>query len=178
MKTPAEGDVKEIETTQSAYSSPVQLSLQIICSDNNLPDRTQLQYWANHCLSELDMTYDYPPQLTIRIVEIPESRDLNQQWRHQDHATNVLSFPLDMPPGVPASCLGDLILCADVIATEALTQHKPLLAHWAHMILHGILHLLGHDHIDATEAQIMEDLEIGMMQQLGYSNPYQDKDDQ
>jgi len=176
MNAVAELDEKQAERNKSARCQQVQLSLQIASADKNLPNESQLSHWANHCLSELDVRYAYPPQLTIRIVDKLESRELNQQWRTQDHATNVLSFPLDMPPGVPESCLGDLVLCAEVIATEAQTQHKPLLAHWAHMILHGVLHLLGYDHIDVAEAQIMEELEIRMMQQLGYSNPYQDKD--
>jgi probable rRNA maturation factor len=113
--------------------------------------------------------------LTIRIVGARESRRLNRDWRGKDKPTNVLSFPADPPassPQPPAIPLGDLAICAPVVSREAREQGKEARAHWAHMVIHGVLHLLGYDHENDRDARSMESIEIRILEQLGYSNPY------
>ncbi|MBL1274738.1 MAG: rRNA maturation RNase YbeY [Ectothiorhodospiraceae bacterium] len=115
--------------------------------------------------------------MTVRIVELDEIATLNQQYRQKTGATNVLSFPFERPPGLPADAceesLGDLVVCAAVVTQEAAAQQKPLEAHWAHMIMHGTLHLLGYDHLTDEEARQMETLEISVLSTFGYANPYE-----
>ena len=111
-------------------------------------------------------------ELSIRIVDHDEGRELNRQYRGRDYATNVLSFPADLPPGLRLPLLGDLILCAAVVAREAAEQHKPLRHHYAHMTVHGVLHLLGHDHLVEAEAERMEALERKALASLGIADPY------
>jgi probable rRNA maturation factor len=114
--------------------------------------------------------------LALRIVGAKEGRALNRHYRGKDYATNVLSFPADLPEGLPAGVrlplLGDLVLCAPVIAKEAREQKKPLAAHYAHMTVHGALHLLGWDHEDACDAECMEKLEREILADLGIDDPY------
>lgn len=112
-------------------------------------------------------------ELTLRLVDETESAHLNATYRHLKGATNVLSFPFEAPPGVPAPpLLGDLVICAPVVAREAAEQGKPLEAHWAHMVVHGTLHLLGYDHGDEQQALEMESLEIELLAGLGFPDPY------
>lgn len=111
-------------------------------------------------------------ELSIRIVASDEGRELNRHYRERDYATNVLSFPADLPPGLRLPLLGDLILCAPVVAREAAEQGKPLRHHYAHMTVHGVLHLLGHDHLVDTEAERMEALERKALAGLGIADPY------
>ena len=114
--------------------------------------------------------------LAIRLVDAPEGRNLNRHYRGKDYATNVLSFPADLPEGLPEGVrlplLGDLVLCAPVIAREAAEQGKPLAAHYAHLTVHGTLHLLGWDHADEVEAEAMEQLEREILAGLGIDDPY------
>ena len=116
--------------------------------------------------------------LAVRIVGSKEGRALNRHYRGKDYATNVLSFPADiadgvkLPKGVKLPLLGDLVLCAPVVAREAKEQKKPLAAHYAHMTVHGALHLLGWDHQDAREAECMEQLEREILAGLGIEDPY------
>lgn len=110
--------------------------------------------------------------LAIRIVDTKEGRSLNRHYRGKDTATNVLSFPAELPDGIELPLLGDLVLCAPVIAKEAREQGKPLTAHYAHMTVHGALHLLGWDHADDTEAECMEQLEREILADLGIDDPY------
>ena len=113
--------------------------------------------------------------IVVRIVDAEESRALNQQYRHKDAPTNVLSFPFEMPAGIAldeAPHLGDLVLCAPVIAAEAQQQHKSAAAHWTHMIVHGVLHLQGYDHHNDTTATTMENRERRILANLGYPDPY------
>ena len=134
-----------------------------------LPSEEQIRAWVSAVL-EGRMS---EAEVTIRIVDEVESEQLNQQYRHKQGPTNVLSFPFqsDVPMDIPL--LGDIVICAPVVVREALEQHKDLSSHWAHMILHGTLHLLGFDHISDTDADKMEQTEIQLMQQLGFSNPYE-----
>lgn len=111
-------------------------------------------------------------EVTIRIVGEAEGRQLNQTWRQRDYPTNVLSFPFDSPPGPDLPQLGDLVICAPVVLREALAQQKTPESHWAHLVIHGTLHLLGYDHQETAQAELMETLEINILTQLGYPNPY------
>ena len=112
-------------------------------------------------------------ELTVRIVSRDEIQQLNRTYRHQDKPTNVLSFPFECPPGMELPLLGDVVICAAVVEAEALEQGKPATAHWAHMVVHGVLHLLGYDHIDDAEADEMEGIEVEILAQLGIDNPYE-----
>lgn len=117
--------------------------------------------------------------LAIRLVDAKEGRALNRHYRGKDYATNVLSFPADLPEGLPEGVrlplLGDLVLCAPVVAREAREQGKPLAAHYAHLTVHGTLHLLGWDHADDVEAEAMEQLERAILAGLGIEDPYTDR---
>lgn len=110
----------------------------------------------------------------MRIVDEGEIAALNERWRSKRGATNVLSFPFDGDHSLAPGLLGDIVICAPVVRREAEEQHKSMEAHWAHMVVHGTLHLQGHDHINAEEAKEMETLEIRILQSLGYTNPYQE----
>ena len=134
-----------------------------------LPSDTQLRRWARAALADIGGNHE----LTVRIVDAPESADLNADYRHKQGPTNVLSFPFEAPPGVNSRLLGDLVLCADVVQREAREQGKSPQAHWAHMIVHGVLHLRGFDHLTMIEAQAMETLETEILACLGYTNPYE-----
>ncbi|GLQ93214.1 rRNA maturation RNase YbeY [Dyella acidisoli] len=111
-------------------------------------------------------------ELSIRIVGTREGRTLNRTYRDKDYATNVLSFPTDLPAGVRLPLLGDIAICAPVVRREATEQGKPAADHWAHLTVHGVLHLLGYDHIVEAEAVRMEALETRILKGLGISNPY------
>lgn len=113
-------------------------------------------------------------EVAIRIVDEAESAELNTTYRHKSGPTNVLSFPFEVPEGVPNTLLGDLVICAGVVEREAGEQGKPLEAHWAHMVVHGMLHLQGYDHIEDSEAEVMEAEEIAILSDLGFSNPYEE----
>ncbi|MDF1762730.1 MAG: rRNA maturation RNase YbeY [Oleibacter sp.] len=135
-----------------------------------LPTDEQLFLWANTAISSrCDFT---EPELTIRLVDEEESQALNNDYRDKDKPTNVLSFPFEAPAHVPLELLGDLVICVPVVEQEAQEQDKALEAHWAHMVIHGCLHLLGYDHIKDDEADIMEALERDLLASLGYSDPY------
>ena len=110
--------------------------------------------------------------LGVRIVGATEAASLNSRFRHKHYPTNVLSFPFEAPPGVRSELLGDLVICAPVVRREARAQGKPLRAHWAHMIVHGILHLRGYDHGNRQDAAAMENREIRILKDLGFTNPY------
>lgn len=107
-------------------------------------------------------------EITLRIVDAGEGRNLNRDWRGKDYATNVLSFPMQEP-----DYLGDIVICAEVVAREAAEQGKTARAHWAHMVVHGVLHLMGHDHIADDEAEKMEALERKLLSKLGFTDPYE-----
>lgn len=135
---------------------------------SSLPSDEQFETWVEAALQKRMNE----AELSLRIVDEDESQALNLQYRGKDKPTNVLSFPCELPEGVELPLLGDLVICAQVVAREALEQGKALHAHWAHMVVHGTLHLLGYDHIDDTEAEEMEAIEIQVLLELGYPNPY------
>ncbi|USH01791.1 rRNA maturation RNase YbeY [Grimontia kaedaensis] len=134
----------------------------------SLPTEQQFQHWFEQAVK----SFQEQAEVTIRLVDEFESQSLNRDYRGKDKPTNVLSFPFEAPPGVELDLLGDLIICRQVVEKEAEEQNKDLLAHWAHMVVHGSLHLLGYDHIDDEEAEEMESLEISIMNALGFDNPY------
>ncbi|WP_273381803.1 rRNA maturation RNase YbeY [Actinobacillus porcinus] len=141
-----------------------------IASENqsNLPTLEQFTLWATQAVRAESVE----PEMTIRIVDEAESHELNLTYRGKDRPTNVLSFPFECPEEVDLPLLGDLIICRQVVEREAEEQGKPLLAHWAHMVVHGSLHLLGYDHIEDDEAEEMESLETEIMTGLGFEDPY------
>ena len=133
-----------------------------------LPTEEQIVQWATAAVQpEGDEV-----EMTVRIVDEAESHDLNLTYRGKDRPTNVLSFPFECPDEVELPLLGDLVICHQVVEREAAEQEKPLMAHWAHMVVHGSLHLLGYDHIEDDEAEEMESLETQIMQGLGFDDPY------
>lgn len=147
----------------------ITLDLQIACQNQHLPSADDFQKWLDCAL----LPYNKPFELTIRLVDTQESQALNQQYRGKDKPTNVLSFPFEVPDGVELDLLGDLVICADIVEQEANEQHKTLNHHWAHMVIHGCLHLLGFDHITDDEAEEMEALEVKLLASLQIADPYQ-----
>ncbi len=111
-------------------------------------------------------------ELSIRVVDAKEGRMLNREYRGKDYATNVLSFPAELPPGMTLPLIGDLAICAPVVTREAAEQNKLVRDHWAHMTVHGVLHLLGYDHIEDADAEAMEALETRILAGLGIADPY------
>lgn len=145
------------------------LELQIASEAPGIPPRADFERWAGTALED-----EPRRELVIRIVDPAESQSLNRDYRGKDRPTNVLSFPFDAPPGVPSEHLGDLVICAPVVAREAAEQGKPLAHHWAHMVVHGVLHLRGYDHIDPAGAEIMEEKERGLLARFGIPDPYRE----
>ena len=151
--------------------------LQIACDDAPVPDKAEFRHWLELALSDKLSK----ASLSIRIVDAQESASLNRQYRGKDKPTNVLSFPSEhyQAHGLPAEIaaeiameLGDLVICAPIVITEASLQNKLVADHWAHLVIHGCLHLLGYDHIDNQEAEIMESMEIKLLARLDIANPY------
>lgn len=146
------------------------LDIQIATENTSLPSEQKFKQWVTlaigAAMSEVEMT--------IRLVEVEESQTLNRTYRGKDKPTNVLSFPFEAPPEVDLPLLGDLVICAAIVEQEAAEQNKQLDAHWAHMVIHGCLHLLGYDHIIDDEADEMESIETQLVEGLGFSNPYKE----
>lgn len=145
----------------------VELCLQNASAVQDIPDENEIRLWLQAALQLLPEAV-----LTIRVVDEDESAALNQQYRQKAGATNVLSFPADLPEEVELPLLGDLVICAPLVQSEARAQGKPEKAHWAHLVIHGTLHLLGYDHLEEAEAEEMESLESGLLKQLGFADPY------
>lgn len=146
------------------------------CEKNTyIPERSSFKTWVETGLSPLK----HPVEVCLRIVDKQEMQSLNHTYRKKDKPTNVLSFPSEIPETLFTTqelhYLGDIILCADIINEEALEQNKTQKAHWAHMVLHGLLHLQGYDHLTDEEALIMETLEIKLLKKLKLANPYEEK---
>ena len=133
-----------------------------------LPDVRQLQAWSRAAMQAPSGVVE----LTIRVVGEDESAQLNETYRGRSGPTNVLSFPFEVPDGVASALLGDLVICAPVVAREAAAQGKSVAAHWAHMVVHGCLHLQGYDHQTDADAEAMEALETRILASLGFSDPY------
>ena len=152
-------------------SKRLNLGVQYACNQSGLPSRPQIRTWVR---AALDVDGKRGGQITIRFVEPEEGQQLNRDYRGKDYATNVLSFPYEVEPVVA----GDLVICAAVVEREAAEQEKTLEAHYAHLIVHGILHLQGYDHeIGENEARLMEDKERTILAQLGFADPYRNDTD-
>lgn len=151
--------------------SPVDIDRQLASDAENLPSQAALERWVTAVLAR--HPDEQRTELTVRFVDEDESRTLNHTYRGKDSATNVLSFPFEGPPEVALPLLGDLIVCAPVVHLEAEQQAKALHDHYAHMVIHGTLHLMGYDHIEECEAEIMEALEGEILAALGIASPYQ-----
>ena len=152
-------------------SKRLNLGVQYACNQSGLPSRPQIRTWVR---AALDVDGKRGGQITIRFVEPEEGQSLNSDYRGKDYATNVLSFPYEVEPVVA----GDLVICATVVEREAAEQEKTLDAHYAHLIVHGILHLQGYDHeIGENEARLMEDKERTILAQLGFADPYRNDAD-
>lgn len=151
------------------------MSYQIDIENNSqsqrLPSTADFERWISTALATQSLE---EAEVSLYIVDEAEGQELNKQYRDRDYPTNVLSFPADIPEEVGVPLLGDLVVCAPVVEREAQEQGKSLEAHWAHMLIHGSLHLLGFDHIDDTEADEMEALETEIITGLGYPAPYQE----
>lgn len=152
------------------------IDIQLIADKTLVPKKSLLRKWAKTALNrKIDSA-----EVTIRIVDVDEMTELNSTYRHKQGPTNVLSFPFSAPEGIDfdVPLLGDIVICAPVVNREAQEQNKSQEAHWAHMIIHGIFHLLGYDHETDSDAEVMETLEIEIMQSLGFDNPYHLGEDQ
>lgn len=136
------------------------------------PNDDAIRHWVISTLSQLQTPLSPVLELSIRITDREDAARFNQTYRAKPHATNVLSFPADPPAETESGLLGDLVICAPLVQEEATEQQKSEEAHWAHLIIHGVLHLLGHDHQVAAEAEQMEALEIAVLNELGFPDPY------
>lgn len=152
----------------------IELDVQVNGDFEGIPTADQMRRWVDLTLSHqgFESNPELPIEMTVRIVGAEESQQLNAQYRDKNKPTNVLSFAYEGLDQIPLALLGDLVICAPIVLQEALEQNKPLSAHWAHLVIHGTLHLLGHDHIDDIEAEIMEALEVEILAQLGFPDPY------
>ncbi len=149
----------------------MEINLDVQREVDGLPNDDELLKWVTETLVFENHS---DTELTIRFVDEKESADLNEQYRHKSGSTNILSFPFETPAEVELDLLGDLVICTDVVKKQAAEQKKDELAHWAHMVVHGTLHLLGYDHLTDAEADVMEDKEIKILSQLGYTDPYRE----
>lgn len=157
----------------------IRLDIQNACTEPLPVSNEQLQTWVNTALKP----HKTKAELTIRFVDADEIHALNATYRKQDKPTNVLAFPASVPDAVQSALaleyplLGDVIICPTVLESESRTWHTPLVAHYAHITIHGVLHLLGYDHIDAHDAAIMQALEIEALASLAFENPYLSSED-
>lgn len=148
-----------------------------LCNDaaiKNIPKKAQFQTWVNQVTSA--MREKIPANcnaLNINIVDKTESADLNKNFRQKEGPTNILSFTYPVVPGVQQTLLGDLVICAEIVMSEAIAQQISEEAHWAHLTVHGMLHLLGYDHVNPDDAAVMEPIEINILAKLGFKNPYE-----
>lgn len=147
----------------------IDMCIENVSRCKNIPDESAIHQWVTTALSG----HKHPMELNIRIIDEDESAALNHQYRKKNNPTNVLSFPANLPESLKLPLLGDLAVCAQVIEREAREQNKALYAHWAHIIIHGSLHLIGFDHKDDAEAEKMELLETQLLVSLNFLPPYE-----
>jgi probable rRNA maturation factor len=159
-----------VSNERPRQSTSLDLDVQYASALPDVPTEVQFRHWVEAALAGRRER----AALSVRLVGGDEGAELNGRFRGRRGPTNVLSFPFESPPGFPESdLLGDLVICAPVVAREAREQGKRLQAHWAHMLVHGVLHLLGYDHLDAEEAARMEEQETRILSELGFPDPYQ-----
>ncbi len=139
--------------------------------DRAAPQTSRLELWVGSALRQAG--FGTSAELTLRIVGEAEMQDLNYRYRDTPKPTNVLAFAANLPPQLGLPLLGDIVICAPLVETEAGEQGKTMQAHWAHLVVHGTLHLLGHDHVDDSQALLMEQLETAILGNLGFANPYE-----
>jgi probable rRNA maturation factor len=156
-----------IDTLVSEIDSGLYAEVQISSAEVGIPKQVDFDHWLGVCFGE-----EPRKSIVIRIVDRDESAALNQQYRDKSEPTNILSFPYEVPPGIFNDHLGDLVVCASLVRDEASVQNKPVMSHWAHLLIHGVLHLQGLNHIEPKEARQMELKEIALLSWLGISNPY------
>jgi probable rRNA maturation factor len=154
----------------------IKLNLQIISKQKSIPTISNFKYWVTTALRANTWIRPYridkSVEITIRVINAKEMSELNQKYRHKSGPTNILSFPFSPPPGIKSNLLGDIIICAPIVKQEAKRQNKLEKNHWAHLTIHGVLHLLGYDHTKSKDAKKMEQLEIKILKQLGIDDPY------
>ena len=156
-------------------SAVVSVDVQVASPADNVPSDTLMQSWVQEVIDELAIANEC--EVSIRVVDEEEGRELNKRYCDKDGATNVLSFPADketivnLPPDFP-QLLGDIVICGPIVEREAAVQRKEIESHWAHLVVHGTLHLLGHDHEEAGEAEEMEAIETRILGKHGVANPY------
>ena len=146
------------------------IDYQLATDATQVPETAQLERWVTTVLEHHPEEHRF--EVTIRIVDADESQALNAEYRDKNRPTNVLSFPFEAPQGIELPLLGDLIICQSVVAREATQQQKPLMQHYAHMVIHGTLHLLGYDHMEDDDAETMEQLERRLLARLDIPDPY------
>ena len=159
-----------VPNPESRLPNPVLVHLGYAVPRAGLPAPASFRRWVEAALRGAKRRR--PAELSIRVVDADEGRALNRDYRGKDYATNVLSFPIELPPGVASPLIGDLAICAPVVLREAAGQGKRPGDHWAHLTIHGVLHLLGYDHIEDAEAEAMEALETRILAGLGIADPY------
>ena len=150
----------------------ITIDIQMASAYPSIPSRKEFEQWISAALKAPEIATDKDTEISLRIVNEEESRRLNYTYRQQDKPTNVLSFPCEFPEGVDVPLLGDIVICAEVVAREATEQGKLVKSHWAHMFVHGTLHLHGYDHVHEEDAVEMEQLETDIMLHLGFKAPY------
>ncbi len=161
--------------TDVVMSGAVSLDVQIACDAPDVPAAGDIRQWVGAAYDRAQFATDHDIEIAVRVVEEDEIRTLNRDYRQQDKPTNVLSFPAAMIEGLPqdqALTLGDIVVCASIVRDEAAAQGKSIADHWAHMLVHGTLHLLGYNHITALEAADMEGLERQILMEHGIVDPY------
>jgi probable rRNA maturation factor len=146
----------------------VTLTLQNISKTKSIPSKKLFKTWVAKALAPSKKKYEF----VIRIVGVKEITKLNKEYRKKNQPTNILSFNFSPPTNIKTNLLGDLVICAPMVKLEAKLQHKTIKAHFAHLTIHGILHLLGYDHYTPKDAEKMEKLEIKILKQLGFANPF------
>jgi probable rRNA maturation factor len=151
-------------------TTPVELGVSYAAPRRGVPMPVSFRRWTEAAL--VTARHRKPAELSIRIVDAREGRALNRQYRDRDYATNVLSFPVELPSGIASPLLGDMVICAPVVAREAREQGKSPRDHYAHLTVHGVLHLLGFDHQNERDAVRMEALETRILAELGIADPY------
>ena len=144
------------------------INVEYVSNASELPAEVKIAHWAQAALEG----YERDVEVGVRIVDESEIIQLNQRFRKKAEPTNVLSFPFEDPPGTQTDVLGDVVVCAPIVSSQAQTEGKPLSAHWAHMVVHGIMHLRGYDHETPKEADAMEHMETRILEGLGFPDPY------